>query len=266
VSDNIGEFDVRGACEDLIMPRRLVLDDLQLRAAVADATNWLQVARRLRPARPNGIYEAAKRRTLELGLDISHFNSWSLRARWTDADLRRAVMGARSVAAVLRELGLVPAGGNYDQINRRIRELGLDTSHFTGCGWLKGQSIAVRPAAPIEEVLVAGRFHGSHKLKKRLFKLGLKHPACELCGWAERAPDGRIPVELDHINGDRFDNRIGNLRILCPNCHSLQPTHRGLNQRRAKVKSRAGERGYEWAAPRYSVVRTLRLSGCRTSW
>lgn len=57
----------------------------------------------------------------------------------------------------------------------------------------------------------------------------------ERCGWAERAEDGRIPVELDHKNGDRFDNRFENLQILCPNCHSLQPTHRGKN-----VKSRGG--------------------------
>lgn len=57
-------------------------------------------------------------------------------------------------------------------------------------------------------------------------------PRCELCDWAEMAEDGRIPVELDHINGDRYDNRIKNLRILCPNCHSLQSTHRGKNQKR----------------------------------
>lgn len=42
--------------------------------------------------------------------------------------------------------------------------------------------------------------------------------------------DGRIPLELDHINGDRHDNRLENLRVLCPNCHSLKPTHRGLNR------------------------------------
>jgi predicted HNH restriction endonuclease len=43
--------------------------------------------------------------------------------------------------------------------------------------------------------------------------------------------DGRVPVELDHINGDKNDNRLENLCILCPNCHSVQPTHRGPNQK-----------------------------------
>jgi 5-methylcytosine-specific restriction endonuclease McrA len=49
---------------------------------------------------------------------------------------------------------------------------------------------------------------------------------------------GRITVELDHINGDHYDNRIENLRILCPNCHSLQPTHRGRNKKIRLVKMR----------------------------
>ncbi|QQS22454.1 HNH endonuclease [Candidatus Saccharibacteria bacterium] len=59
-----------------------------------------------------------------------------------------------------------------------------------------------------------------------------KKPKCEICGWEERSIDGRIPVELDHINGIHSDNRLENLRILCPNCHSLQPTHRGRNKKR----------------------------------
>ena len=71
-------------------------------------------------------------------------------------------------------------------------------------------------------------------LKQRLFRAGLKTEKCEMCGWAAQAPDGRIPVEIDHMNGDKTDNRIENLRILCPNCHALQPTHRGLNRKRRK--------------------------------
>ncbi|MDE1988391.1 MAG: HNH endonuclease, partial [Patescibacteria group bacterium] len=44
-----------------------------------------------------------------------------------------------------------------------------------------------------------------------------------------------LPLELDHINGDRHDNRLENLRILCPNCHSLKPTHRGRNMNKHKA-------------------------------
>ena len=90
------------------------------------------------------------------------------------------------------------------------------------------------PRIPLDELLVANRWTGSHDLKLRLFAAGLKQQACEECGWAQRAPDGRIPVELDHANGYKNDTRLENLRILCPNCHALKPTHRGLNQRRRK--------------------------------
>jgi hypothetical protein len=130
---------------------------------------------------------------------------------------------------------LIPAGGNYDHIQRRIEDLCLDTTHFTGQAWNVGMKFDIRPITPLEEVLVANRWTSTHSLKLRLFNEGLKEPRCERCGWAEHASDGRIPVELDHISGDKSDNRIENLRILCPNCHALQPTHRGLNQKRRRV-------------------------------
>lgn len=150
---------------------------------------------------------------------------------WTDEQLVIAVAHCVSYRSVLLRLGLIPAGGNYAQVRTAVLRLGIDTTHFTGKAWNKGQSyhIASRPA--LESLLVLGGTTQSHKLKKCLYEAGLKTPECELCGWAERSADGRIPVELDHINGDHSDNRLENLRILCPNCHSLQPTHRGKNKK-----------------------------------
>lgn len=154
---------------------------------------------------------------------------------WTDDQLRVAVLNNISVRAVLIELRLIPAGGNYAQITNRINALRLDTCHFSGKGWNVG--LKFRPVQPksLEQILVNGSTYQSHRLKQKLFAHGIKKPVCELCGWAQQSVDGRIPVELDHINGDHNDNRIENLRILCPNCHSLQPTHRGRNK---KVKLR----------------------------
>ena len=86
-----------------------------------------------------------------------------------------------------------------------------------------------KPRLQLNEILINGSYYQSYKLKKRLFKAELKKPQCEICDWCQKTNDGRIPLELDHINGNCHDNRIGNLRVLCPNCHSLQPTHRGRN-------------------------------------
>lgn len=150
---------------------------------------------------------------------------------WTDEQLIQAVIESKSVRGVIVKLGLIPAGGNYAQVNTRITTLALDISHFTGMGWNKGTKYHTRVRPQLETLLVLNSSVQSYKLKKRLFEEGIKKPECELCGWAKVSEDRRIPVELDHINGDHSDNRIENLRILCPNCHSLQPTHRGKNKK-----------------------------------
>lgn len=141
-----------------------------------------------------------------------------------------AVAECTSVRQVIHKLGLVGAGGNYEQIKRWIKKLNLDISHFKGQAWNKGLIGLGKPIHSLDKILVENSTYQSHKLKNRLFNEATKKAECELCGWAKMSIDGRIPLELDHINGDRHDNRIENLRILCPNCHSLQPTHRGRNK------------------------------------
>lgn len=160
------------------------------------------------------------------------------RRSWTTEQLKTAVAESFSVRQVIARLGLIPAGGNYQQVNRYIVENGFDTSHFLGSGWRKGKSIPRDSIFTLEQVMTINSYYSLYRLKQRLFKKGIKRPKCEECGWARVSSDGRIPIELDHINGDRHDNRLQNLRILCPNCHSLKPTHRGRNKGR-----RGGEIG-----------------------
>lgn len=161
--------------------------------------------------------------------------------RWTEDQLRRIVPLSRSYAQVIRELGLVPAGGNYNQIAKYVHLLHLDTTHFTGKGWNVGRIFVPNKPIELSKLLVENSDYHSFKLKKRLFKEGLKSSKCELCGWAERSQDGRVPVELDHINGNHMDHRLENLRILCPNCHSLQATHRGRNKVKYKLRKMSAE-------------------------
>ncbi len=152
--------------------------------------------------------------------------------KWTQSDLIKAAKESRSFRQVIEKLGLIPAGGNYDQVKRYLSDLKIDISHFTGRAWSRGLNHPGKYVQILEEVLVKGSSYQSFKLKKRLYRAGLKKARCEECGWAKKSEDGRIPLELDHVNGDKQDNRLVNLRILCPNCHSLKPTHRGRNKRR----------------------------------
>jgi hypothetical protein len=150
---------------------------------------------------------------------------------WTVEELKKAVKSSRSIRQVLQKLGLKEAGGNYAQIKKYLHLYKIDTSHLKGRAWKKGMKMPFIAKIPLEKILVKNSSYQSYKLKNRLFREKIKKPKCEICGWAEKASDGRVPLELDHINGDGNDNRLENLRILCPNCHSLQPTHRGLNRK-----------------------------------
>jgi hypothetical protein len=145
----------------------------------------------------------------------------------TAAELAEAVRAARSVAQVADALGIAK-GGNCGRLAARIASLGLDTSHFRGSGWRLGSTDPVVPATPLAELLVNGRPFPSSALKRRLIAEGRKESQCEGCLLYEWCGEP-IPIELDHINGDRRDNRLANLRLLCPNCHALTPTYRGRN-------------------------------------
>jgi Zn finger protein HypA/HybF involved in hydrogenase expression len=154
-----------------------------------------------------------------------------MRRSWTKEQLISAVESSNSVRQVLVKLGLREAGGNYAQIKKYLEEYSIDTSHFTGQIWNKGLRGIGKPRFKISEILVKDSNYQSFKLKRRLFNEGYKEKKCEECSWAKISQDGRLPLELDHINGDSRDNRLNNLRVLCPNCHSLKLTHRGRNKK-----------------------------------
>ncbi|MCL4360716.1 HNH endonuclease [Patescibacteria group bacterium] len=171
---------------------------------------------------------------MKFGFQYYHLVSWDYGAKkkWTEEDLRRATAHARSIRQILHELHLVEAGGNYAQVQKYLQYYKIDTGHLKGRGWNKGLKGIGMPHIPLQSILVTKSTFQSYKLKKRLFHAGIKQQKCEICGWSKKSSDGRIPLELDHINGDRTDNTLINLRVLCPNCHSLQPTHRGKNRQK----------------------------------
>jgi 5-methylcytosine-specific restriction endonuclease McrA len=98
--------------------------------------------------------------------------------------------------------------------------------HLQGQGWRQGCKNPVIVPRSIDEILQKDTITSSHKLKNRLFLNGLKSKICEIYGLSEWMGKP-IPLELDHINGVNSDNRLENLRILCPNCHAQTTTYRG---------------------------------------
>ena len=152
--------------------------------------------------------------------------------KWTEKQLKVSAKKSTSIRQVLHLLGLREAGGNYSQIRKYLDLYKIDYSHFKGPGWSKGMKGIGKPRIPLDKILIRNSTYQSYKLKKRLYSVGLKLPKCEECGWAHKNSDGYLPLELDHINGDHMDNRIENLRVLCPNCHSLKSNHRGRNIKR----------------------------------
>ena len=160
------------------------------------------------------------------------------RRSWTVEQLKNATNNSFSYRQVLIKLGLREAGGNYEQVKKYIKEYKLDIRHFKGRGWNLGLKGIGKPRIPLEKILIKNSYFQSFKLKSRLFTAGLKSQYCEQCEWSKRTKDGYLPLELDHINGNRHDNRLENLRILCPNCHSLTPNHRGRSGKGKNKRAR----------------------------
>lgn len=145
--------------------------------------------------------------------------------KYTDQALKEAVASSYSIRSVLQKLGLTPAGGNYETIRKQICALGLDDSHFLGQAILRGKSHTIN-TRPIESILVHAKLENTWRLKNRLLAEGLKPYQCERCLNSEWLGQ-LIPLELHHKDGDRTNNSLDNIELLCPSCHSFTDNYRG---------------------------------------
>lgn len=146
------------------------------------------------------------------------------RKTWNREQFEQAAKNSYSIAGLLRQLGLAIFGSNYEMAKRYIKEFNVDISHFTGKGYLKGKKHNWSKVRELKEILQIGTYYSSHKLKKRLLKAGILINNCSIClisNWLDKP----LSLHLDHINGDHTDNRLENLRLLCPNCHSQTDTY-----------------------------------------
>lgn len=132
--------------------------------------------------------------------------------------LQLLVKECNSFAEILRKLGKSNSGVATKLLKQKLDDLEInysfvkkkDNKHYT-----------------LDEILQENTYYQSSKLKKRLIDAGLKTDVCEICGQNSIWNNKILTLQLDHINGNHYDNRLENLRIVCPNCHSQLETSGG---------------------------------------
>jgi 5-methylcytosine-specific restriction endonuclease McrA len=199
----------------------------ELRRAVLDSRTIREVLLRLNLRGAGSNYEVVRRNIRRLDIDTSHFSYTRGQRHLPPETLVAAVAAAKSYRSAVRSLGYAGTPSETRWLQRQVTAAGLDTSHFTGQGWRGGRQF--QPSVPLESYLRRGSLVTTDTLRRRLLREGVLPRCCARCGLREWNGQS-IPLELDHISGDRADNRLANLRILCPNCHAQTPTYRGRNR------------------------------------
>lgn len=146
-----------------------------------------------------------------------------------EEQLRKLVQECKSFREALKRLGKVTSGASLRKLKDELELYGIDYK------FMPEKTGGIRAQIPLEQVLKEGVDYCSKDLKKRLIKAGLKKDICELCGTTNQWNGQPLTLHLDHINGNHIDNRLENLRVLCPNCHSQTSTYAGRNTRKRKV-------------------------------
>lgn len=150
-------------------------------------------------------------------------------------DLKETVKASKTLSDILKSFGLSTASANYVSLKTRLKQDNIDYSHIKlglnsnknrNMFWLKELII------PLSEILIEESTYSRCHLKERLFKEGLLLNKCYICGLLPEWNNKILSLQLDHINGIGNDNRIENLRILCPNCHSQTDNFGGRNVRK----------------------------------
>ncbi len=142
--------------------------------------------------------------------------------------VEEAVNKSSSMKDAITYLGLRPAGGNYKSLRKACIRFELTVPKASGL-FQTEKARSVSRKADSEVFVEESSYTNRSLIKKRMYSLGVP-PQCSLCGLSPSWQEKPLTLQLDHINGIANDNRLENLRILCPNCHSQTSTFCGGNK------------------------------------
>jgi hypothetical protein len=135
------------------------------------------------------------------------------------------ILISKSLTDVLIKLKMGTKGNSRKTLKKYIKQYNINISHFetfTERNKINGKIKRI----PLDEILIKDSlYNNTSHLKNRLYDEGLKDHKCELCGQDEWWFGKKMSLILDHINGTNNDNRLENLRIVCPNCEGTLSTH-----------------------------------------
>jgi hypothetical protein len=248
------------------MPWKPRVSREEVAEAVFDASSWGVVLERLGYPYHGKNIATIRKWAERWDISTEHLTDSRSRSSWrlkyTEQDLRTAVAESFSWAETLRRLGYCPTGGNWKTLKKRVTELGIHTDHFDP--YRASRQRSRRGRRPLSEILVTGSNYCRWRLKERLYETGLKKRNCELCGQGTTWNGREISLILDHINGVRDDNRLENLRIVCPNCAAGLDTHCG-RKNRIEVEPRSCRHCGQAFMPKYQRHRYCSVACGRRS-
>lgn len=160
-------------------------------------------------------------------------NSKSIIDQVSKEKLEELINTSQSISQMIEKLGLRKTATQISKIKKRLLQEGFEIGSIEELFYFKrNQPQAKKKSIILDDILVKNSNYNIRGRKKELFEKGILKEECYSCGIGPKWNGKIIALQFDHINGDHKDNRVENLRILCPNCHSQTETYSGRNQKK----------------------------------